>query len=238
MSEPKNRLECFLIGAPGSKKSETAVAFEEASRTWFEEHDVAPLCIVDTNNDVELVQGRFSGSRGDHYVTLANFFNRAYMEDRVRVKGESFISCGCIIDSIAHMNARLKTLSKMVQTQDTEAMAQREILLGNVLQTYLMDGRWNFNYVWYIPLPDQILIPGNSENTYAYDAEVDAILRDLNVKMQLGIPVLSGTVEERVEKMMEDLDKFYVGEKRGDVADAEEEHRVITTGDVGGGFEG
>jgi len=234
MSEPLPRIECFLIGAPGAKKTETALAFEEATRDWFEERGVAPLSVIDANRDLATKQGRVSGRDGDHYSTLANFFNRAAIEDRIRLRGDSFVSVGCIIDSIAHLNVRLKTLSKMIQTTDTEGMAQREILVGNLLQTYLMDGRWNFNFVWYVPLPEQILIPGGSDNTYAYDAEVDAVLRDLNIKMQLGVPVLSGTIDERVEKMIADLNKYYVGTK----VEFEEERRIISAGDGGSGLEG
>ena len=209
---PRPRVECNLIGAPGSKKTETAILFEEASRGWFAERNVMPLSIVDTNNQLTDRQGRDTGVKGDHYATLANYFNRAAMEDVIRARGDSYITCGTVVDSIAHLNARLKLLSQMVQLPNTQAMAEREMLVGQLLQTYIMDGRWQVSFAWYLPLPDKIVLPGvNSNNESTYDAEVDAILRDINLKMQLNIPVLVGTPEQKVEKMMADLDTYYQG---------------------------
>lgn len=223
------RLECVLIGAPGAHKTELANAFADASADWFVEKGIAPLSVVDTNHLVADV-GRADGVLGDHYSTLANYFNRVLIEDRIRARGDSFISVGSIIDAIAHLNVRLTTLSRMVQTQETEALAQREFLVGNLLQSYLMDGRWRVNFAWYLPLPEKIIVPGQEAGD-GYPAAVDAVIQDINTKMGLGIPVLTGSQDEKIARMLADLDKFYTGQTREEVEATE---HVILTGDDDG----
>lgn len=234
MSEPRPRLEMCLIGAPGAHKSEIAEKFADASRDFFLENDIAPIAVIDTNHILSESQGRVSGVQGDHYSTLANFFNRALIEDRVRARGDSFIAVGTLVDAVAHLNVRLRLLSQQVQTPDLEAMAQREFLVGNLLQSYFMDGRWRVNFAWYVPLPEKIIIPG-ADNPDTYAAEVDAVIRDINLKMQLGIPVLSGTVDQMVEQMVSDLAKHYTGQTRSDLE--EMEHVVLGVSDGGTGVD-
>jgi len=209
-----------LIGAPGAHKTHLAEAFEEQSRDFFRENDLAPLAVVDTNHLLSQKQGRVSGYRGDHYSTLANYFNRAAMEDVIRARGDSFISVGCLIDALAHLNVRMSMLSRMVQTEESEAMMQREFLVGNLIQTYFMDGRWRVNFCWYVPLPEKIVVPGQDADTYP--GQVDAVIRDINLKMQLGIPVLDGTDEEKVAKMLEDLRTNYTGQKLSELEEMEQ----------------
>jgi hypothetical protein len=221
-----------LIGAPGAHKTEIAEKFEEASKAFFDEHDIAPLAVVDTNHMLSDMQGRVSGKDGDHYSTLANYFNRILLEDRVRARGDSFISVGSLIDAVAHLNVRIQMLGNGIQHEASEAMAQREFLVGNLLQSYFMDGRWAVNFAWYVPLAEKIVIPG-ADTPDTYNAEVDAVIRDINLKMQLGIPVLLGTVDEMVEQMVADLRKHYTGQTRSDLE--EMEHVVLGVSDDAAG---
>ena len=229
MSEPLPRLECCLIGAPGAHKTELAEAFVDASRDFFEANNIAPLAVVDTNHLIAEV-GRPEGVMGDHYSTLANYFNRVALEDRIRAAGNSFVAVGSIIDAVAHLNVRLQALSRMVQTQETEALAQREFLAGNLLQTYLMDGRWRVNFAWYVPLPEKVIIPGQ-ESGAQYPEAVDAILQDINTKMALGIPALTGSRDEQVAKMVADLEQFYTGQTKEEVEAVE--HVMLGSSDSG-----
>lgn len=229
MSNPNQiRLEMNLIGAPGSKKSEVAVRFEEISRDFFKQNDIAPLHVVEANDLT--TQGRPTGPGGDHYVTLATYFNRARAEDQIRLFGDSILTVGSIIDSLAHLNVRLKALASGVLTEETNALGQREMLVGSLFDTYFRDQRWMPSFAWYSALPPQVVIPGHETENYA--SEVDAMIRDLNTRIPLGIPMVDGTVEEKAEQMFEGLKDNFVDNR------PQEHDRVIVTGDDGSGGDG
>lgn len=197
-----------VIGAPGAGKTRLIQAFKEASKEWFDERGLGELRTIDhIDRILEEKQNRAVGVYGDHYVALAMYFARQQFVDNATLNGECFITSGSLLDNLAHLQARLKLLQQMVQTPETEQLVAREVIAAQWLSTCIMDGRWRVNFVFLLPLPPQIVVPGQEKGTFP--VEVDAILRDLNVKMRLGIPVLTGSTEEMVQQMIDSLNEHY-----------------------------
>ena len=202
------RIEMFLIGAPGSGKSALAKAFEEASKDWFESHEMKPLLVLDglpqalhEDGDIQL------GAYGKHFDSSAIWYHGEVRRQRARQSERSFLDTQSLPSTLSHINARLNVMTKLVQTPELQAEMQREFASGAALTTYLQD-RWTLNFGWYLPLPDAIIVPGRDRDTFP--VAVDAVLRDMNLKLGLGVPLLDGTLDERVQGMLDDLDKFYV----------------------------
>lgn len=211
------RLDCFLIGAPGAGKTALAKEFAKVSKDWFEEKGMKPLVVLDglpqalaEDADIQL------GAYGNHYDTASIWFHGEVRRDRTRKTGRPFLDTQSLVTSLGHANARLNVMSQLVQTPQLQQEMQREFMVGTTLTNYLPD-RWRLNFGWYLPLPEQIIVPGRDRETFP--VAVDAVIRDMNVKLGLGLPVLEGSVDQKVQAMMDDLNKFYVSPDDEPVAD-------------------
>lgn len=202
------RIEMYLVGAPGSGKSALAKAFEEQSKDWFEAQGMKPLLVLDGLPQALHEDGNIQlGAYGKHFDSSAIYYHAEVRRERARQSSRSFLDTQSLPITLAHINARINVMTQLIQTPDLQAEMQREFVNGSALTGYLQD-RWVLNFGWYLPLPEAIIVPGRDRETFP--VAVDAVLRDMNLKLGLGLPLLDGTVDERVKGMLDDLDKFYV----------------------------
>lgn len=203
MSEVWNPFIIALVGAPGSGKTETARMFKDLIDPVLEERKLAPLTVVDNlDKMIEERQNRAVGVFGDGYVTMMLYFIRQALLDNAMMNKAPILICGSLFDNLAHVNARIKLMGKMVQTPETEGLMGREVMAGQVLATYLMDNRFEFNFGYYLPLPPQVIVPGSERGTFA--VEVDDALLNLKVAASLDLPVIEGAPSERAQKILDD----------------------------------
>lgn len=210
VGQEKQHLEMILIGAPGSGKSEIAKQFQAQSQEWFAEKGLKPLVVLDGLPEaLQEEAGIELAAFGNHFDAASIYFHGEVRRRRTARQEKSFIDTQNLINSIAHVNARLNGMAQLVATPDSQAAMQREFQMGTVLTNYLVD-HFQVNFAWYAPLPEKIIVPGRDNGNFP--ASVDAVIRDMNTKLGLGVPVLVGSREDQVKRMVEDLDKFYMSE--------------------------
>lgn len=201
-------LRIALVGAPGARKSQVAEALLERSKPFFEEADLRYPAIVDDIDKQLTEHGRQVGVYGDHYVSMAYFHARAAMEDRIWSTGDSFISCGTVIDNMAHVNARLTLLEEMAESAVVTELQLRERTAGNLMATYLADNRIVHHYAAYVPLPEDVLEEGREKGSF--NVIVDASLRQLMQRMGVVIPTLTAeTPEDMADEVFGQLTAQY-----------------------------
>jgi hypothetical protein len=206
MTEEKVRLTFNLVGAPGSGKTALAYAFEnsEEAAALLDEMGIASVEVLD-NVPIELDDlGHPIGVTGSYYTTMAIYHRRALGIEQLLNAGVSPVVSGTVIDTLAHLQARASALN-VLQTPNNQAWVAREMGAAQVVFNYYADMATPRNFVWYLPLPPQVITPGQPNDTFP--ADVDASIRDLGVKLGIVLEVLDGTVEERLAQMLESIRK-------------------------------
>ena len=209
-AEELPRLDMYLVGAPGSGKSALADAFAKAAKPWFEERKMKPPLVLDGLPQALREDGNIQlGGYGNYFDSASIWYHAEVRRERARQSQRTFIDTQSLISTLAHINARLSVMQHLVMTEELQVQGQLELAHGQAMTLYLPT-RWmngSVNFAWYLPLPEQIIVPGRDRETFP--VAVDAVLRDMNLKLGLNIPLLDGTLEERVERMMKDLDDAY-----------------------------
>lgn len=199
-------LAFHLVGAPGSGKSAIAAGFRERSQDVLKELNIAPLTLVDTAPEVMKEYGLPLGLDGTYFTTMSIFHYRADEVLTLLTERRSAISCGTAIDNLAHINVRGNILS-LIQSAENEQMLVREVAAAQMIGTYFTDRVVPWHFIWYVPLGPQVVVPGKPESTF--NGDIDAMIRHLNVRLGVNLPVLDGTVDEKVDQMIESVKTNY-----------------------------
>jgi hypothetical protein len=166
-----------ISGAPNTGKQDLADELEFG-------HVVA-----DYVADFEERTGLAIGTSASYYTQMAIWIERFqayYPWDRDE---KDYVLVGTDLDGLAYSTILLESVSRQIQTPQTQEFTARYMAMAHMSVMMFTDQpRQTLNYI----LPK----PGDP---------VDQKIRQLNMDLHLNYPVLTGTREENVERIMKDI---------------------------------
>lgn len=235
-------LQIGLIGAPDSGKSKLIPEFKKVSEDFFSEFD-SPLEVVD--NPGTLIEQKFDQAMGPYGGCRDNlwaYFNRFEAERTNIAEGNSFISNGTAIDTMAHAGLYVESVmlgsNSGLITPETQMEAQRaQVTITEI--TYLMLENQIYNFAFYLPLADKVIIPGQDEDPIgdAYNRRIDQAIRVIFGNFNMRIQMLDQpTYEEKAQTMLDTISKIVRDGVKVEVEEEPEEEPDdgrINIGDLG-----
>lgn len=201
-------LSIVLVGAPGSGKLALAEAFEEKSADWFASHEQDITVIPNAGRTIEEKYDIALGMFGSCFEDLRAHFLRFEEEQTLLGNGTSFVTCGSIVENLAHCGANLETIITGLATPETQKRAQVQ-QIGMTMLTLSVPAVFRPTFAFYIPLPEPsgLVLPGaaqDSEVEKQYAQKIDNHIRMIFQNFGFGIQALDQpTLEEKVDVMYE-----------------------------------
>ena len=206
-------IEIGIIGAPNSGKSKLIKEFVKLSKPWFAENNQKMIVHGNIGTDIESRYDQAMGVYGDYRENLWAFFARLAAEKKIRNDGNNFISNGTMIDTLAHAGINMETVMLGLQTSglvtpDTQAEVQKLQMAMNVL-TFLFVENFQYKFVFYLPLPEQIVIPGEDDSEQRYSQRIDNAIQVIFQNFNLRIQMLDQpTHKEKAEEMLSTIKRI------------------------------
>lgn len=188
--------------------------FAKLSKEFFEEAG-SPLKVIQNpgttvTEKTDLAMGVFGGYR-EH---LLAYFMRLWEEMQLRGVTTT-VSNGTIIENIAHAGVEFETVMLGLQnsglvTPTTEQDMQK-IQATMATMTFLLIDGFRYNFAFYIPLAEKVIIPGQEEETMddRHAKRVDAAILSIFDNFNLGIQRLDQpTVEEKAQEMFDTIKRI------------------------------
>lgn len=190
-----------LIGAPGTHKQEIAEHYQRVSKSFFAEHGHELDIISNPGEEIERKFNHAMGSSAGFLEDLWAFYYLYQAEYQKRLDSRSFISVGSMLSPLAHCAVNLETLLRGLQTEDTKLrMELQKVAL--TLMTPLAVGEFRYNFAFYVPHQEGVVLPDTDEILQRYHARVDSGLRTIFGNFGMGMMVLEeGTSEEKAQKI-------------------------------------
>ena len=186
-----------LSGAPGSGKTELALRLQKELDDDFE--------IVDGYADQ--IQKRYNlaiGTQATYFINEILYFARWLPTYSLVLADKNFIACGTDLDSLAYNVHQVESISKEIQTPiSQEFMNRAQLVLQLSVLHYIDQGHPKLNYI--LPQKKEIILPDSSSESSVNDI-ISSKIRQLNLDMRLGFPILTGTLDENVEKIVKDVE--------------------------------
>lgn len=209
-------MKVVILGIPGSGKSELATALAEQI---VEEKLTESLAVVDRYAE-ELSDNLnvYVGMNASYIPHVMISIAREVAERNCERQGIDTITCGSILDSLAHLAVRVEILAQSPKTDLRDRHIYKEMSGANLLATMIEDV-WRYNRAYYLAPPAgwALEIPGQDRTEIEYALMIDNALQVGIAKWGLVPPYfkeLSGTVDEMVEVILADLKEEYESDSR------------------------
>jgi hypothetical protein len=210
-------IEIGVVGAPGSGKSQLIKAFLDLSAEWFADQGccggVKLESVPNIGTTIENNYDQAMGSYGGYRDNLWGIFERFAIEKTYRNEGKSFISNGTVIDSLAHTGVTLETVMMGAQTNglitpQTQVEVQKVQIATEVTKALFFD-ILQYKFVFYLPLPPKIEIPGQTVEDNRHGEKVDQAIQSIFAGLGMRIQALDQpTMEEKAQEMLSTIQKI------------------------------
>lgn len=205
MTQVQFPISIGLVGAPSSGKKKVTEEFVKISADYFAEND-NKLSVIETSGEFiqeyyDQAMGLFASARDE----LWGFFTRLSRERLEQSLGNSYISLGTAVDSLAHSMATMEAMAMGFATPDLSVRLQKQQMATGTL-TWLFAENFRYTFGFYIPFKQGVLLPGQEESEVNYAGRVDAALQAIFQQFGLRIQVLDEpTYEEKAQSMFDTI---------------------------------
>lgn len=186
--------EIVLIGAPGSGRSNLAQRLQKEL-----ENNGRQFKIVDEYfhaiDQIKIAKGQV----GDYHVNIWVHYLRYHAEQWCRYHDQDFITVGSDVETLAHQALYTEWLGKQLLTPQAEMDAVVNITGGQMINILLQD-YFGKDYAWYVPLQD---LPDDLTDEQFFATKLDVAIRSIIQTYKMNIPTLLGTVDEKVQTMVD-----------------------------------
>lgn len=190
-----------LVGAPGSGKTKVAEAFA----ALVEEHNLldTPLTILENPTKEMEDYGLALGLEATYDVNWLLTAKQMEQEIALRTSKDgpqSFVTLGTLIERLAHAGLRVEQLGTGLETPQTKDLLMREMHATTLISLLMVD-TFHYSAVFYLPLPDQIEIPGQTQDNT--NKRIDHAIRLAMERFRIPVVGLNGDAQTQAQTMFD-----------------------------------
>ncbi len=171
-----------ITGSQGVGKSTTTISLKNKLGTIYKDKTID--IIGNISRDLlasGLINTDYNSTLDDYYLYIAEYYKRLLSS-----KSDIIIHDRTLLDSMAY------------QVTNNNISENYHLMLAELVKYYIK----NIDYYFYIPVEFDIVDDGIRCNNKDYQTEIDKTMKSLLMKFNVNYYVLSGSLEERIESIV------------------------------------